>query len=80
MVSVVQQSSPSHTRQKSGSNVHIFSEGIKEENVSWGVVYVQWKQTDQKTTGEVYLPCMKLNTSFLMSQSFQIRTDFTGYV
>lgn len=69
MVSVVQQSSPLHTHQISGSNVHIFNEGIKEESISWGVVYVQWKQTDQKTTGEVYLPCMKLNTPFLMSQA-----------
>jgi len=40
---MVQQSSPLHTHQISGSNVHIFSEGIKEENNSQGVVYVWWK-------------------------------------
>lgn len=69
MVSVVQQSSPSHTHQISVSNVHIFDEGTKEGN-KWGVAYVQWKQTDQKRAGEVYLMCMQLNAPFHVSQSF----------
>lgn len=80
MVPVVQQSSASHTHQVSASKVHIFSEGIREESTSWGGVHVQWKQTDQKTTGQVYLSFMKSNTPFLMPVSFQVSPDFRGYV
>lgn len=80
MVPVVQQSSPSHIHQLSGSNVHSFNGGVKEANTSWGGVYVQWKQNYEKRTVQVYLSFMKSNTPFLTPDSFQVSPDFTGYV
>lgn len=56
-----------------------FSGGVKEENTSWGGVYVLWKQIDEKTTVQVYLSFMKSNAPFLTPDSFQVSPDFTGY-